>query len=89
MGPAGPHFHVSMDPFIIAQANQAIGNANGALEQSRQELRLEAISFVGRVQEEARAETLHVVGQVQSEASRVTWGVSDPSCTISNGIEFR
>ena len=71
MGPAGPHFHVSMDPFIIAQANQAIGNANGALERSRQELRLEAISFVGRVQEEARAETLHVVGQVQSEANRV------------------
>ena len=63
--------HVSMNPFIIAQANQAIGNANSALEQSRQELRLEAINFAGRVQEEARAETLHIVGQVQSEADRV------------------
>jgi len=29
-----------MNPFIIAQANQAIGNADSALEQSRQELRL-------------------------------------------------
>ena len=89
MGPAGPELHISMDPFVLAQANQAIRNANSAFQQSRQELRLEAISFVGRVQEEARAETLHVVGQVQSEANRVTWGVSDPSCTISNGIEFR
>ena len=77
-GSPGPSFtqtdvrnelHISMDPFVLAQANQAIRNANSAFQQSRQELRLEAISFAGRVQEEARAETLHIVGQ--SEANRV------------------
>ena len=51
--------------------NQAIGNANNALEQFRQELRVEAFSFADRVQEEARAKAIQAVGQVQSEANRV------------------
>ena len=62
--------HLSMDPFIIAQASQMVEQANSALAQSRDELRHEAIQYVERVQGETRAEAIQVLNQVQTEANR-------------------
>ena len=57
-------FHVSMDPFIIAQASEAI-------EQSRQSLRSEALRYVEAERELNRAEAMQFAEHVQSEAARV------------------
>ena len=59
-----------MDPFIIAQANQVVEQANSALAQSRDKLRHEAIQYVERVQGETRAEAIQVLNQIQTEANR-------------------
>lgn len=68
--------HVSMDPFIIAQANQAfeqsraniLSQAQVALDQSREQLREEATQFAEQAQEAARVEAISAINQVQSEA---------------------
>ena len=56
--------HVNMDPYIIAQANQAI-------QQAREGLRAEAMQYVDAERGIARNEALAFAEHVHSEASRV------------------
>ena len=70
--------HVSLDPLLVAHANQAVeqsranilSQAQRALDQSREQLRKEATQVVGQAHEAARAEALHMINQVHSTAAR-------------------
>ena len=70
--------HVSMDPFILTQANEAI-------ERSRNDLRSEALQFVEQNVSRVQAEANQFANMVHQEASRVV-GESQAQASQSQSL---